>query len=404
MSIKIANTYKILAVGIYISLAFGLEFLYREPLFDKSLEWEKQWQANSSKSFETFFKILTHFGSEAVVIPFLFICLICLPLNKSYTYTCALVYSVFIDNLLKILYGNPRPFWKDPSLFKSCDGGFGNPSGHSFTSSTVYLSFWQLMTDYPFFINSTIGFTLKIVLLILAILLIITIMLTRIFLGVHSVNQVLYGASLGIALYYVLFHIIELQKWNGDKFFKLFREKLYVIGFSVWYAVILLLGLLVYGLKDNDTSKWDEVLNLKCPNLHEYRKYNNDGLFGMLVLFVLIGSHYGIMLLIKLTEKQYSYRYDEINCWYKSSSFIKHFYRILTIILFALPIVLNAAVPSDSSLAIVYIFKISIPYLFATFGIFGPAIMLMLKWKIGNLKILDESVLSDIENAPQEMK
>ena len=405
MSKAITNVkiYYGIGVLIYLSLSIGLESYYRQPLFDKSVHWEKEWQAKESQTFESFFKVLTHFGSEAVLIPLLIVVLLCLPLNKSYSFTCALVYAVYFDNLLKILYGNPRPFWVNSSIWKSCDGGFGNPSGHSFTSSSVYLSFWHLLTDFSFFKSTRLGIIIRIILLILAILLIITIMLTRIFLGVHGVNQVLYGASLGVATYFIIFFVFSIQSWKAEEFFNLFKKKLYIISFSIWYGVLIACGLLVWAFKKNDTTKWEEVMATKCPNVHEYRKYNNDGLFGMLVIICLIGCHYGMMFLIHFTDKKYFGKYEEINSWYNSSSFLNHIYRILIIVFFAIPIVLNFAVPSSSSLTIVYLIKISIPYLLTTFSIFGPAIVFLIRWKFANNEILIDSVTHDIER-PYELK
>jgi membrane-associated phospholipid phosphatase len=392
------KTFLWLSFVVYLALAVGLEFYYRDPLFQHSLTWEKEWQAKGSKSLESFFRVLTQFGTQHVFIPLLIICVLFLPINKSYTYITVLIYSAYFDNLMKILYGNPRPFWVDTSLYKSCNGGFGNPSGHSFSSSSVFLAFWHLITDYPFFKQSATGIILRIFLLVLFILLIFTIMLTRLFLGVHSVNQVLYGFSLGVALYFIIFHLAELHKLKAEEFFYLFKKKLYIVVFSIWYAVLITVGVLVWKYKTNDTSQWSGPLSLNCPTLNEYRTFNNDGLFGILVLCCLIGSHYGIVFLVYLFEKGHPNRLDELNNWYKSKSFMCHVYRILVMVAFALPMILVVAISGTSSLAVIFVFKVSVPYLFTLFGFYGPAIFLIIKWKFGNQEIFNMSVSnSDIE-------
>jgi membrane-associated phospholipid phosphatase len=350
-----------------------------------------------SKSLESFFKVLTQFGTQPVLIPLLVICLLFLSLQKSYCFTSVLVYSVFFDNIFKIFYGNPRPFWVDTTLSKSCDGGFGNPSGHSFSSSSIYLTLWHLFTDFPFFKDTLYGIIIRVLLLILAITLIVGIMLTRIFLGVHGVNQVIYGASLGVALYYIVFHVFSLHKWSTEDFFSLFKTAFYRIFFSLWFATLIIAGVVVWKFRINDTSQWVNALNSFCPDIKEFRKFNNDGLFGMLVLFVLIGCHYGIMFLIHMIDKNYGDRSDELNNWYRSSTLMKHLNRLLIMVLFALPLILVLVVPSSSSLTVIYIFKVSVPYLLTVFGFYGPSIFLSIKWNCANDKIIYYSPKFDLE-------
>ena len=47
---------------------------------------------------------------------------------------------------MKIIYGNSRPFIDNHNLFKGlCDGGFGNPSGHSLVSAFIYLTLFHYL-------------------------------------------------------------------------------------------------------------------------------------------------------------------------------------------------------------------------------------------------------------------
>ena len=139
---------KYIIISVYFGIIIGVEFAYRQTLFDKSVNIESNWQKNSTSATINFFKVITHFGSIAVILPLTFIIFFFFSLNKSYTFISVLVMSLYFDNLLKIIYNNPRPFWLKKDLFTSCETGFGNPSGHAFSSSAVYLSFWHMVTDF----------------------------------------------------------------------------------------------------------------------------------------------------------------------------------------------------------------------------------------------------------------
>lgn len=390
---------KISLIISYLFLAIGLEQVYRNPLFTKSLTWEKEWQDGSTSSMQSFFKVITDFGTEPVLIPLLIIVFLWFPLNKSFAYVNCLVYSVYFDNIMKMIYGNPRPYWVDPSLSKACDGGYGNPSGHSFSSMTAYLSFWHIITDSDFYKKTMFGKILRFCLLFLFLLLVLTIMLSRVFLGVHSVNQILYGASLGFAVYYIVFHVFALHHMESKNFFNLFRKNAYIIISACWYAVLLNLGFLLWGLVDNDNSKWEPILTQKCPNIKLYRRFNNDGMFGFLTIFALIGAHCGLVIISKISQVRFLNKEEEINHWYKGE-WKCHIYRVLVTILFALPIILLFVIPGDLNLGIVYTFKVALPYFVTVFNIYGPLVVTCIIMKIANKEIISQTHCpnSDIES------
>ena len=132
---------------LYLRFIICIEKFYRELLFLKSIEIDNKLQDNSNPEVITFFKIITEFGNVGAIIPMIIIIFLFFPINKSYAFITVVTYSVYLDNVMKIIYGNPRPFWIDKNLAKGCDGGYGNPSGHSFSSSAIYLTLWYLITD-----------------------------------------------------------------------------------------------------------------------------------------------------------------------------------------------------------------------------------------------------------------
>jgi membrane-associated phospholipid phosphatase len=394
---------KIGLIALFIGLSIGLEPIYRDPLFTYSINFTKQWQ--EEKSLKNFFKIITSIGTEVIILPMIIVVFLWLPLNKSYGFISAVIYSVYFDNLMKAIYGNTRPYWKDPSIFTGCDGGYGNPSGHSFSSSAIYLSFWHIMTDYDFFKSGLLGISIRIGLLIFFLLLITCIMLSRVYLGFHGLNQILYGASLGFPLYYIIFNIFSIHKMSANEFFDKFRNFYYNVSFSIWFGLLMLASILTYGLISHDNSEWEKVLTQFCPDLPKYRKFNDDALYGMLTICGVVGMHTGLKILIHLTELKFPFQDEAINHWYKGE-WKAQIYRALLTIVFISPVILTMVIPKTSSLGIIYVFKFAVPYFLSLFLIYGFNIYCCFLLKIGNPEVhemgqakLYSDIASQIEKA-----
>jgi len=71
---------------IYSSFIIGMEFYFRQPLYNYSLEFIKQEQKNNPTGTIFFFQIITHFGDQAVILPLITILYIFFPLNMAYLF------------------------------------------------------------------------------------------------------------------------------------------------------------------------------------------------------------------------------------------------------------------------------------------------------------------------------
>jgi membrane-associated phospholipid phosphatase len=381
-------------VTAFMCLSIGLEFLYRDPLFEISLKLIENIQFSSSDQFKIY-EVFTILGTASIVIPILIIVFLWFPINKSFSLFIVYIFCAYWDNLLKIIYGNPRPYWVKTSLFKQCNGGYGNPSGHAFTSAGFYLATWELVTSLKYFKENKIGVVIKWILLIVSVILILFIMYTRIILGAHSLNQILYGASLGLVVYLAIFKVIELHETSLEDIELHINDRKSIIIYSIIYCVLFLIGLIFWACLNNEVTEYTNNVSNLCPNLNAYRKFNDDGFYQILSIFGLVGAHFGLVFLFKQVKKIYPNKLSFLNEWYKGS-FLSQFYRVLLCILFGSPLILTFVISGNSSLGIIFIFKVSLPYLLAMFNLFGPCIFFSIKYRICNPEIWTEnSVISN---------
>ena len=107
------------------------------------------------------------------------------------------VVTMFVS-YMKIAYHQPRPYMIEPGITPlSCSKAFGQPSGHAMSSSLIAITMVldvfhgsQIDTFYskPFYFFCTT----------FAVFWATAIPYTRFLMGVHSLDQIVYGSSLGI--------------------------------------------------------------------------------------------------------------------------------------------------------------------------------------------------------------
>eukprot|EP00340_Litonotus_pictus_P009148 CAMPEP_0170522886 /NCGR_PEP_ID=MMETSP0209-20121228/8286_1 /TAXON_ID=665100 ORGANISM="Litonotus pictus, Strain P1" /NCGR_SAMPLE_ID=MMETSP0209 /ASSEMBLY_ACC=CAM_ASM_000301 /LENGTH=257 /DNA_ID=CAMNT_0010810609 /DNA_START=624 /DNA_END=1394 /DNA_ORIENTATION=- len=122
--------------------------------------------------------------------------------------------------------------------------------------------------------------------------------MSRIVLGVHSFNQILYGMSLGLIFYYFFYHIVftdlncyrTLQRLVSTKAF-------YYIGFSC-AAVVFGVSMLLYNtIQDEEMKeKYEAIIHKKCPDKEESRILYNEALLSIVVSMTSVGVLFGLFI------------------------------------------------------------------------------------------------------------
>jgi membrane-associated phospholipid phosphatase len=179
-----------------------------------------------------FFKAVTFMGEEEFFLLLIPTILWCVDFAAGARLAIIFLLSTYVNTGLKGLFAHPRPFELDPTVGLHDIGGYGLPSGHSQSAVVVW---GTIAAEFR-----------KTWLRVVAILLVVLISFSRIYLGVHFPTDVLGGWAVGaifLALYLVLGSRIEA--W--------LREASLAVQLMLSVALPLAL-LLVYPDKDATSS------------------------------------------------------------------------------------------------------------------------------------------------------
>jgi membrane-associated phospholipid phosphatase len=133
----------------------------------------------------------------------------------------------------------PRPFWVESQIGSwdwICPVDFGSPSGHSFF---IFAMYEPILSDI-------LG-TGKGVQLVLLVLIAVAVMASRMYLGAHSLNEVIFGAVLG-CVYLVIYHY-KLQQFFYQVIADILNKRhrlFYFIGNTIACLSFILLSLILY--------------------------------------------------------------------------------------------------------------------------------------------------------------
>ena len=251
------------------------------------------------------------------IILFLFI-----PLNKVFTLTFLLLFTGFADHTLKLIYLQERPIWINDEIkagnLHAC--GYGNPYGHSLTSTCIYLSLWYIIYEIidSKVINKKISITLKCITLILNILIFAIIMISRLYLGVHSINQIIFGCSIGFGIFLLFFPILKIYQSSGKKFF----EKQYFNRYKhLLFIVSCIAFFYTFFFSRENISGVEERINWKKMCLDQ--KWNKllikSSFMGGMSIFIIFGMNIGLLMSKNNFDKEFNSKEDIIIDWEKGN-------------------------------------------------------------------------------------
>ena len=121
---------------------------------------------------------------------------------NAFVVTCTIYTALGVLSILKSFNHEARPFFVMDLTPTKCWLEYGNPSGHSITSTSLYLTMWDLLCR-----NYQVDKKTKIITLAVTLTVCLAIAFSRIYHGVHTYNQIFAGWGLGVGLYYLFCHV-----------------------------------------------------------------------------------------------------------------------------------------------------------------------------------------------------
>jgi membrane-associated phospholipid phosphatase len=196
----------IISLSAFFILVLVDFYFYRQRWFNYSISPEgipslQSWFEDKPTAIK-FWEVFSSLGGGSEMAALTVITFLCGSRPKFIYYLAAFSLDKSLVGLMKQLYHDPRPFMVDTTIHAyHCSKEFGNPSGHSSAAALIatllYLDIGQHLRPafkYPS--------------LFIAMFWALAIPFSRYLLGVHSLDQVVYGFSLGlwsaITLHFVL--------------------------------------------------------------------------------------------------------------------------------------------------------------------------------------------------------
>ena len=368
--------YKIIFITLYFILIISTERLYYQKLFNESLELIPKFQKSIPDSY-TIWKIIAFLGTKPAfgviyIILFLFI-----PVNKIFVITFLLIFTGYVDHVGKILYRQERPLWINPEIDinsqHSC--GYGNPSGHSLSSSCLYLSFWYVLSEILNYLinNKKLFNVVKYAIFSFCLGIIYLIMTSRIYLGVHSINQIIFGFLIGLGIFLLFLPLFKVYHNTASEFLNnQYKYRYITLG-------LILVGILIYYISyfcRKDVENVEELLNWKkmCSDQKWSKLLMKASFMGGESIFIILGMFIGLYYSKIKIDKIYPNEEESIFDW-KYEKFVKRFLKLIFLILGFIPVGIIFLL---NLFDISYIFfYIASPFLFFLGGFltFGPCLI-----------------------------
>lgn len=266
---------------LFLVLIVCIEFAYRQPLYDYSLDKISDWQSEDNDALTDFFKLVSFFGTDVAMAGVLVISYALMPRRM----VVKLILSFYvIQNVLaffKIFYHSPRPYFSsDDVAALNCTHGYGNPSGHCMFNVAFYGTIWALVfgnntdVEKPFFKKRWKTITLRWITFVLFLGFMVLMFCSRAYLGAHGLNQTLYGSLIGLwSVYTIGFVLPKYINSHYDEFMK--KGGVWTKPNCGFFVVLITfvffqaLGIILYAALRNNNSfmndSWIKRIKLKCP-------------------------------------------------------------------------------------------------------------------------------------------
>jgi membrane-associated phospholipid phosphatase len=258
---------------------FAIEPFYRQPLLDVSQTMMRSIQGSETEFGRVFFTWVSTIGLGIPYVANLFFHLLCDSLRgQSFYHLLFLCTCIFMMSVTKMAYAEPRMFWWVKDITPDeCTAEYGNPSGHT-ELAIAYPMLWYLDIFETRKKNEQLEGKMtpgQIIAFIAVFLYSFLVGFARLYVRVHSWNQIVFGWQLGIWLAFY-FHfclrdkliahidfITASAKMMNDK-----RQRLIIWATVIWLSTIAILVGTYYAstVFSPPNPAWTAMIEEKCPS------------------------------------------------------------------------------------------------------------------------------------------
>ncbi|MDD4185001.1 MAG: phosphatase PAP2 family protein [Candidatus Izemoplasmatales bacterium] len=162
------------------------------------LELIKWLQSFRSDLWDFFFQMWTIFGEELVIVGLMGFVYWCYDKKVGEALGITVFVSLVVNSIIKVIVQRPRPFLVDEAITNirpQTAGGFSFPSGHTQGAATVFggLAIWIRKRLFSIIVG----------------VIIVMVALSRMYLGVHYLSDVVVGALLALGISYAFYWLLN---------------------------------------------------------------------------------------------------------------------------------------------------------------------------------------------------
>ncbi len=204
------------------------------------LELIKWMQSFRSDFLDAFFQFFTMFGEELIIIAVLGFLYWCFDKKTGEAIGVTVFISLVVNSTLKTMFARLRPFQIDSDIVNvrpETSSGYSFPSGHTQGAASVFgsLAIW-FKRNWLTAISAFIIFMVA---------------MSRMYIGVHFLSDVIVGAALGIGIGYLMHYLLGKNENPAKIYF-------FVLAVNL---VILITVFIVHLLTIEGTADWSDAYN-----------------------------------------------------------------------------------------------------------------------------------------------
>jgi hypothetical protein len=222
---------------------------------------------------------------------------------RSFYYCIAWGVSEYISANIKMFYHAPRPYWLSTLIMvRKCEVGYGDPSGHAVIAVGRPVLWWL---DYNESCKEgkLANIYVKIVFLLFGITIGVCVCYSRLINGLHSLDQVIFGALLGLWLDFTLHycfreglrqHIYDLTNLEYTK-----ERVTNALIAMLAYIVVVVTSFSVYFLEITFTvynQLWQQIIVDHCGPIHWQGFFISTSFIKTGAINTLFGAYFGMHL------------------------------------------------------------------------------------------------------------